>query len=69
MTQVALVIAVGETGGKLPQVAFSDWFAAPSAERLWTGCSAVHQNEFHMPPPIEKLVATISALEAGDLLM
>ena len=60
MTEIALVIAVGKTRGKLSQVAFADWLAAQRAERLWTGSPAVHQNELHMRPPTEKFVANKS---------
>src|SRR5262245_66617942 len=40
-TEIALVIAVGKTRGKLSQVAFADWLAAQRAERFWTGSPAV----------------------------
>jgi hypothetical protein len=57
VTDVALVIAVGEMRGKLSQVAFADWLAAQCAEGLWTGSPAVHQNEFHIRPPTERCLA------------
>src|SRR4030081_1795690 len=50
-TGVALVIAVGEPRRKFPQVAFPDWLTAQHTERSRAGCHAVHQDEFHMPPP------------------
>ena len=54
MTEVAAVTAVGETRGKLSQIAFLDWLAAQRAESLRTGPPAIYQDEFHMPPPTEK---------------
>ena len=51
MTGVALVIAVGEPRCKFSQVALPDWLAAQRTERLRAGCPAIHQDEFHMPPP------------------
>src|SRR5438132_10917484 len=48
---VALVIAVGEPRCKFSQVAFPDWLTAQRTERLRAGCPAIHQDEFHMPPP------------------
>jgi len=61
---VAGVIAVGETRGKLSQVALADWLAAQCAERLWAGSPAVHQNEFHMRPPFKKFVPDNLRFEA-----
>ena len=54
MTEEALVTAVGETRGEFPQIAFADWLAAQRAPSLWTGPPAIHQDEFHMPPPLEE---------------
>src|SRR5215831_16749679 len=54
VTEVALVTAVGEARGQLPQVTFADWLAAQRAGSLWTGPPAVHQYEFHMSPPLEE---------------
>src|SRR5262245_19697689 len=54
MTEVALVIAVGETRCQLAQVAPLDWLAAQRAERLRPGCPAIDQDEFHVPPPNAK---------------
>src|SRR6516164_7396303 len=48
---VALVIAVGEPRCKLSQVALPDWLTAQRTERLRAGCPAIHQDEFHIPPP------------------
>src|SRR5260370_10985739 len=48
VTEIALVAAVGETRGKLAQVAFTDRLAAQRAETLWTRAPAVHQDEFHI---------------------
>ena len=45
--------AVGETRGELPQIAFADRLAAQRAPSLWTGPPAIHQDEFHMSPPLE----------------
>src|SRR5262249_27474159 len=55
VTGVALVIAVGEPRCQLSQVALPDRLAAQRAERLRAGYPAVHQDEFHLPPP--RLVA------------
>jgi hypothetical protein len=66
VTDVARVIAVGETRGKLSQVAFADWLAAQCAERLWTGSPAVHQNEFHMRPPFEMFAADNLRFRSSD---
>ena len=54
MTEVALVTAVGETRGELAQIAFTDRLAAQGAPSLWTGSPAVHQDEFHVSPPLEE---------------
>ena len=51
VTEIALVTAVGETCGKLAQVAFTDWLAAQCAETFWTRAPAIHQDEFHNQPP------------------
>ena len=51
---VALVIAVGEPCCDFAQVAPPDWLTTQRAERLRAGCPAIHQNEFHVPPPKEK---------------
>src|SRR5262249_29143076 len=48
---VALVIAEGEPRCKFSQVALPDWLTAQRTERLRAGCPAIHQDEFHMPPP------------------
>ena len=54
VTDVAPVITVREECRKLPQVALPDRLAAQSAERLRLWCPAIHQDEFHVPPPNEK---------------
>src|SRR5213596_83719 len=51
VTCVALVIAVGEPRCKCSQVALPDWLRAQRTERFRAGCPAIHQHEFHMPPP------------------
>jgi hypothetical protein len=51
---VALVIAVGEPGYDISQVALPDWLAAQRAERLRAGCPAIHQDEFHVASPNAK---------------
>jgi hypothetical protein len=51
VTEVTLVTAVGEPRGELPQVAVSDRFAAKRTGRGGAQCSAIDQNEFHVPPP------------------
>src|SRR5215472_13129472 len=51
VTGVALVIAVGEPSRKFSQVALPDWLTAQRTERLRAGRPAIHQDEFHMPPP------------------
>src|SRR6266699_423163 len=43
--------AVGEPRRKFSQVALPDWLTAQRTERLRAGCPAIHQDEFHMPPP------------------
>src|SRR5262249_23518736 len=64
VTEVAVVITEGETRGEISQVAFADGLTTQRAQILSTGISPVHQHEFHMRPPPEKLVPTIFALEA-----
>ena len=49
--RVARVIAVGEPRRKFSQVALPDWLTARRTERLRAGCPAIHQDEFHTPPP------------------
>lgn len=57
VTEVAVVITEGETRGELSQVAFADRLTTQRAQTLSTGISPVHQDEFHMRSPPEKLVA------------
>jgi hypothetical protein len=52
--EIALVIAVGEPCCDFAQVAPPDWLTTQRAERLRAGCPAIHQDEFHVPPPKEK---------------
>src|SRR5262245_34811006 len=54
MTPVASGSAVGETRCQLSQVTLSDRLAAKCASGVRAGCSAVHQDKSHMPPPNEK---------------
>lgn len=65
VTEVAVVITEGETRGELSQVAFADRLTTQRAQTLSTGTSPVHQDEFHMRPPPEKLFAYNFALEAN----
>ena len=64
MIEVALVVAVGETGGELSQIAFADWFATQRAETLWTWTPPVHQDVSHNAPAPEKLVAYYLCFQA-----
>src|SRR5215469_6194842 len=68
VTEVAVVITEGETRGELSQVAFADGLTTQRAQTLSTGISPVHQDEFHMRPPLRPLprnwLPTIFALEA-----
>ena len=61
VTEVAVVITEGETRGELSQVAFADGLTTQRAQTFSTGISPVHQDEFHMRPPLrpppERLVA------------
>ena len=61
VTEVAVVITEGETRGELSQVAFADGLTTQRAQTLSTGISPVHQDEFHMRPPPEKLVFALEA--------
>jgi hypothetical protein len=54
VTDVAIVIAVGQPRCDFSQVALPDWLTAYGTERLRPGCPAIHQDEFHMPSPNEK---------------
>jgi hypothetical protein len=54
MTDIALVVAVGEPRCDLPQVASSDRFTAPRTKGSRPGCPAIHQDELHVPLPNEK---------------
>jgi hypothetical protein len=51
---VALLAAVGVPRCDLSQVALSDRLTAQRTERLRPWCPAIHDDEFHVSPPIEK---------------
>jgi hypothetical protein len=51
VTDVALVIAVGEPCCDFSQVALPDRLTAQRTERLRAGCPAIDQDEFHVSPP------------------
>ncbi len=54
VTDVALLVAVGEPRCDLSQVALSDRLTAQRTERSRPGCPAIHDDEFHVSPPNEK---------------
>ena len=60
VTEVAVIITEAETRGELSQVAFADRLTTQRAQTLSTGISPVHQDEFHMRPPPEKIVVLVS---------
>ena len=47
MTEVALVVAIGEPGCDFPQVSLPDRLTAQRTEGLWARCPAIDQNELH----------------------
>jgi hypothetical protein len=61
--EVALVVAVGKTGGELSQIALADWFATQRAETLWTWTPPVHQDVSHMRLLLRSWLPTISAFK------
>ena len=64
VTDVAFVIAVEDKCRKLSQVTLLDWLTAQRTARLRARCSAVHEDEFHVPPPNEKALSPMSLIEA-----
>ena len=54
LTDVAVVIAVGEMRGQLAEIVLSNRLATPCTEGLRAGRPAIHQHELHVPPPSEK---------------
>jgi hypothetical protein len=65
VTEVAGVIAKGETRSELSQVAFADRLTTQGAQTLSTGISPVHQDESHMRSPPEILVAYNFSSQGG----
>src|SRR3954468_6207979 len=47
MTEVALVVTIGEPGCDFPQVGLADRLAAQRAGGLRAGCPAIDKNELH----------------------
>ena len=79
MADVALVIAVGEAGSKVSQVALTDRPTAQRGEgvRLWR--PAVHEDEFHIRRPgeavrtdagrcLDAVLSTIAVRKAGTVI-
>lgn len=62
MSDVALVIAVGEPRCNISQVDLPEWHAALRTERRWSRYPAVHQDESHVPLPNEKQNTVSDAL-------
>jgi hypothetical protein len=56
VTDVAVVIAVGEMRGQLAETVLTNRLATPCTEGLRAGRSAVDQDEPHVPPSNEKRV-------------
>ena len=54
MVCVAILVAVNEVRPDFSQIARSDWPIALHTEGLWTGRSAIHQDESHVAPPNAK---------------
>jgi hypothetical protein len=50
-TDVAPVIAVGELSCQFSQIALPDRLATQRAASLLAGRPAIHDDEFHVPPP------------------
>ena len=65
---VALLAAVGVPRCDLSQVALSDWLTAQRTERLRSGCSAIHHDEFHVSPPNEEQKLNDSMFDPDELL-
>ena len=47
VTEVALVVTIGEPGCDFPHVSLSDRLTAQRTERFWARCPAIDQNELH----------------------
>jgi hypothetical protein len=76
---VALVIAIGEAGCKISQVALPDRLTAQRAKGVRAGRPAVHKDEFHVRPPgevacrgdariVEAALSTIAVRKTGMLI-
>jgi hypothetical protein len=50
-TDVAPVIAVGELSCKFSQIALPDRLTTRRTASLVAGRPAIHEDEFHLPPP------------------
>src|SRR6266581_5973644 len=63
VTEVALVVTIGEPGCDFPQVSLADRLTAQRTEGLWARCPAIDQNELH--------AVTLNRFEGGttDLVM
>ena len=72
MVGVAIVIAVGEVRPDFSQVACFDRLEAAHAKGPWARRPAIHQDEFHVPPPNAKQSAvaegwkTLSGVSGGS---
>jgi len=60
--ELTLVIAIGEPSWNFSQVHPPERLAALRTERWWGRYPAVHQDEFHMPPPNEKQNTVLDGL-------
>jgi hypothetical protein len=47
LTEVALVVTIGEPGCDFPYVGLADRLTAQHTEGLWARCPAIDQNELH----------------------
>jgi hypothetical protein len=54
VTDVTVVIAIGEMRGQLAEIVLPNRLATPCTEGLRAGRSAGDQDEPHVPPPNEK---------------
>src|ERR1700687_5849523 len=68
VTDVAIVIAVGQPRCDFSQVGLPDWLTAHGTERLRPGCPAIHQDEFHMPSPMRSRTRYQVGLGPADRL-
>jgi hypothetical protein len=48
VTEVTLVVTIGEPGCDFPEVSLPDRLTAQRTEGLWARCPAVDQNELHV---------------------